>query len=95
MRKLRPVYYMIARGVVMLFYSNVLMFIKSCTGYDIWNRRNWLLIIICGVSAVFFLGGRLSRDYNANNNDNKLFHGVFIFLFITFIAMAVMSPRSA
>jgi hypothetical protein len=81
----------LACGVITLFYFNILSLIEIITGFIIW-RKIYVSIAFCliGFPIVFFLGHKLSKDYDEEDNHDTLFYILgfilaIVFLFLFFI----------
>jgi hypothetical protein len=78
----------LACGVITLFYFNILSLIEIITGFIIW-RRIYVSLAFCliGFPIVFFLGHKLSEDYDEEDNYDILFYILGVILAIVFLSL--------
>ena len=60
-------------GIVILLINDIVMLFDSVTGLNVYNEDNLIYIVIVEVAIGFFIGKRLSRNYDKEDNYDNYF----------------------
>jgi hypothetical protein len=78
----------LACGTFIMIYFNLLLTVQIITGFEIIaNVIIFSVLVIAGLPIIFFIGNKVSKGYDKDNNNDKVYYiiitiliGLFLFL---------------
>jgi hypothetical protein len=90
MRRIRPIHYRLAVGIILFLYLNALALVQIFLGYSLIDESNAFFLLICGSPIVFYFAGRLNKEYNKEKNDDIICYYFLGFLIFSFVALCII-----